>query len=81
MIIRGKDEVKHLQNLDALLGRLAEYGLRGNLEKRQLFNDRVSFCGHEIDCHGLHKTQKKIETIVNAPQPTNVSELRHSLEL
>ncbi|XP_062605742.1 uncharacterized protein K02A2.6-like [Saccostrea cucullata] len=28
MIITGKDEAEHLRNLDAVLGRLAEYGLR-----------------------------------------------------
>ena len=28
MIITGKDDAEHLQNLDAVLGRLAEYGLK-----------------------------------------------------
>ncbi|XP_062620772.1 uncharacterized protein K02A2.6-like [Saccostrea cucullata] len=79
MIITGKDEAEHLRNLDAVLGRLAEYGLRVNLDKCQFFKDKVSFCGHEIDRHGLQKTQKKIEAVVNAPQPTNVSELRSFL--
>lgn len=49
------------------------------LDKCQLFKDRVSICGPEIDRYGLHKTQKKIEPVVNALQPTNVSELRSLL--
>lgn len=65
--------------MDAVLSRQAEYGLRVVLDKCQLFKDRVSICGPEIDRYGLHKTQKKIEPVVNALQPTNVSELRSLL--
>ena len=42
---------------------------------------RVQFCGHEIDSEGLHKTQEKIEAVVNAPRPENVSQLRSFLGL
>ena len=49
------------------------------MDKCQFFKNKVSFCGHEIDRHGLHKTQKKIEAVVNAPKPSNVSELRSFL--
>lgn len=42
VIITGKDEAEHL-NLDAILGRLAEYGLRVNLVKYQIFKDRVIY--------------------------------------
>lgn len=73
MIITDKDEEEHFQNLDAVFGRLTEHGLRVNLGKCQFCKDRVSFCDHEIDRHGLHKIQKKIKVVVNAPQPTNVS--------
>lgn len=76
MIITGIDDAENLEKLDAVLGRLAEYGLSVNLDKCQFFKNKNSFCGHEIDRHGLQNTQKKIETVVNAPQPTNVSELR-----
>lgn len=66
-------------HLDAVLSRQAEHGLRVDLDKCQFFKDRVSLCGPEIDRYGLHKTQKKIEPVVNALQPTNVSELRSLL--
>jgi hypothetical protein len=58
------------------IGRIQTHSEPGQVP---IFKDKVSFCGHKIERHGLHKTQKKIEAIVNAPQPTIVSELRSFL--
>ncbi|XP_056008456.1 uncharacterized protein K02A2.6-like [Ostrea edulis] len=79
MIITGTSEEEHLQNLEAVLQRLDDYNLRVNLDKCEFFRERVSYCGHEIDSEGLHKTQAKIDAVINAPKPTNVSELRSFL--
>lgn len=79
MIITGRTDEEHLRNLEAVLEKLDEHGLRANLDKCEFFKKKVTFCGHEIDEKGLHKTQKKIEAVVEAPQPTNVSELRSFL--
>ena len=79
MVITGSTEEEHLQNLDAVLSRLEEYGLRVNLDKCEFFRDKIEFCGHEIDRNGLHKTQKKIQAVLMAPVPSNVSELRSFL--
>jgi hypothetical protein len=49
MIITGKDDQEHLQNIDEVLARLEEYGLRLNLDKCQFFKDSVTFCGHIIN--------------------------------
>ena len=49
IVITGKDDQEHLQNLDKVLARLEEYGLRLNLDKCQFFKDSVTFCGHIID--------------------------------
>jgi endonuclease IV len=49
MAITGKDDQEHLQNLDKVLARLEEYGIRLNLDKCQFFKDSVTFCGHIID--------------------------------
>ena len=81
MIITGKDDQEHLQNLDEVLARLEEYGLRLNLDKCQFFKDSVTFCGHIIDRDGLHKTPDKIQVITNAPKPENVTQLKSFLGL
>jgi hypothetical protein len=76
MIITGKSNEEHLERLEKVLKRLQEAGLRANKEKCEFFKEKVVFCGHEIDANGLHKTQEKIEAVVNAPRPANVSQVR-----
>lgn len=76
MIITGAADSDHLQNVENVLRRLEEFGLRVNPEKCQFFKDSVEFCAHVIDKDGIHKTDKKIKAVVNAPIPTNVSEVR-----
>ena len=76
MIINGNTDAEHLDNLEKVLKRLQEAGLKANREKCELFKERVQYCGHEIDREGLHKTQQKIEAVVNAPQRENVSQVR-----
>ena len=79
MIITGETDEEHLENLENVLKRLQDAGLKANKEKCEFFRDRVQFCGHEIDREGLHKTQEKIEAVVCAPE--NVSQLRSFLGL
>ena len=81
MIITGKTDEEHLENLEKLLKRLQGAGLKAHKEKCEFFRDRVQFFGHEIDSEGLHNTQEKIEAVVNAPRPENVSQPRSFLGL
>ena len=81
MIVTGETDEEHLENLENVLKRLQDAGLKANKEKCEFFKDTVQFCGHEIDKEGLHKTQEKIEAVVNAPRPENVSQLRSFLGL
>ena len=57
MIIRGKDDKEHLENLEGVLKRLQANGLRASREKCEFFQTKITYCGHEVDWHGLHKTQ------------------------
>ena len=41
----------------------------------------VVYLGHKIDKNGLHPTEDKVRAVRDAPQPTNVSELRTYLGL
>lgn len=80
-IVTGQDDDTHLANLDAVLTRLEEYGLRAKRSKCEFFKDSIEYCGHKIDKHGLHKTQEKIDAVLRAPSPENVSQLRSFLGL
>lgn len=33
----------------------------------------ITWYGHKIDKYGIHKTQNKIEAVLNSPRPVNVS--------
>ena len=81
MIITGKNDAEHLQNLERVLQRLEQYGLRVNIDKCFFMKERVSYCGHEIDKSGLWKMQDKVDAVLNAPVPQNVAQLRSLLGL
>jgi len=70
-----------MRNLEAVVQRLDEYELRLRRNKCEFFKDKVSFCGHDIDAQGLHKSENKIEAVLLAPAPTDVSQLRAFLGL
>ena len=81
IILTGRDENEHLANLEAVLKRLSEFGLRVNKEKCEFFKDSIEYCGHKIDKEGLHKAQDKMDAVLKAPRPENVSQLRSFLGL
>jgi hypothetical protein len=81
MIITGKSDDEHLQNLENVLKKLQDSGLRANIEKCSFLQDSVVYCGHEISKEGLHKTKDKVEAVVNTPAPKNTTQLRALLGL
>ena len=81
IIITGTSDEDHLRNLGKVLSRLDDYGLRVNLQKCEFFKSRVSYCGHEIDADGLHKSPDKVTAVAEAPRPENVTQLRSFLGL
>ncbi|KAL0193255.1 hypothetical protein M9458_011551 [Cirrhinus mrigala] len=81
ILVTGTDDESHLQNLDATLKRLKEYGLRVRKDKCEFFQSAVEYLGHVIDASGLHTSPSKVKAIVDAPTPKNVSQLRSFLGL
>ena len=68
-------------NLRKVLERLQEHGIRAKRAKCTFLKTSVQYLGHVIGADGLHATDAKIEAIVNAPSPKNVTELRSYLGL
>ena len=81
MIITGKDDQEHLDHLEDLLKRLKEHGLRENRGKCKFFQKKITYCGHVVDQDRLHKTQEKVDAVVNAPRPENVKQVLSFLGL
>ncbi|XP_056138781.1 uncharacterized protein K02A2.6-like, partial [Lampris incognitus] len=81
ILVTGRTREEHLRNLDEVLSRLESYGVRVKRAKCDFMQEKVEYLGHLIDKEGLHPTETKVAAIVNAPQPTNVTELRSFLGL
>ena len=81
ILITGKDQEDHLKNLNAVLHRLEEHGLRLRKDKCTFMEPTVTYLGHMIDSQGIHPTDEKTKAIQEAATPCNVSELRSYIGL
>ena len=59
-----------------MLSRLATAGMKLKSDKYSLLLQEVEYLGHKISAMGLKPTTVKVQTIVQAPQPTNVTQLK-----
>ena len=78
IIVTGKDDNDHVKNLKSVLQRLSDWGVRLKKSKCTFMKDNVEYLGFKIDKVGIHPTESKVSAIIDAPAPTNKSEL-HSL--
>ena len=81
ILITGANREEHLRNLEKVLSRLQEYGVRVNANKCVFLQSSVEYLGHTIDAEGLHTSPKKVQAIQEAPTPHNQQELRSFLGL
>ena len=79
VLISGSTEQEHLDRLNRILALMAERGVRVAKEKCGFQQCEVSYLGHMIEKNGLHPLKNKVEVIVNAPAPTNTTELKSFL--
>ena len=49
--------------LEEVVRRLQVHGLRANKAKCEFFKEKVTFCGHDIDSHGLRNSPEKVESV------------------
>ena len=71
ILVSGKNDQDHLKNLNEVLTRLKQAGLRLKMEKCKFMKPSVEYLGYRVDMHGLHAIEKKVEAIKNAPAPEN----------
>ena len=81
ILVTGADDDEHFHNLEEVLVRLGNHGIRVKSSKCTFFQDSVEYLGHKITSEGLHTTTKKVEAVRLAPAPKNQRELRSFLEL
>ncbi|XP_064464403.1 uncharacterized protein K02A2.6-like isoform X2 [Ornithodoros turicata] len=81
LLITGSTPEEHLANLDAVLKRLVERGIRVKRNKCYFFEDSLEYLGHVISASGIHTSPEKVKAIVEAPRPVNKQQLRSLLGL
>lgn len=81
ILITGANKDQHKHRLYTVLQRLDDAGLTVQMSKCEFFKDEISYLGHVIDRYGIRKSLDKVKAILQAPKPTNVSQLQSFLGL
>ncbi len=79
ILVSGRDDEAHLDNLQEVLARLQGEGLRLKLPKCTFMAPEVTYCGQRVDKEGVRPVQEKVEAISKAPAPTSASQLKSYL--
>ena len=75
LIIIGENDEEHLQNLESVLTRLSEYGIRLKKSKSSLIKSEVEYFAFTVSKDGIQPSPQKVKAMLNVADPENVKEL------
>ncbi|KAJ7997967.1 hypothetical protein DPEC_G00217650 [Dallia pectoralis] len=70
LLVMGRDETEHLMNLDRVLQRLQENGLRVKKAKCDFGKTQIEYLGHTLDGKGVYPSKDKrteLEPLFSTP--------------
>ena len=79
IVICGRSEEDFISNYEAVLHRLADYGLRCNPSKCVVGVSETHILGHVVNGSGVAMGPERIEEVLNIPMPRTTRELRRFL--
>ena len=79
ILVTGRSDQEHNANLDAVMHRLKQFGLRLNKQKCKFMPTSAQYLGHIIDESGVRPVPSNVESIVNTETPKNEKMLRSYL--
>lgn len=79
IVVFSKTVDQHITDLETVLGRLEQSGLKLKAKKCQFFSKEVTILGHTVSQNGIKPDLTMIEAVKRIPRPTNNSELRKFL--
>ena len=79
ILITCKTDEEHVQTLETVFDKLKEANVRLKFAKFQFIKPSLVFLGHCISEYGLIPVKDKVDAIVNAPEPSNTTELKSFL--
>ena len=71
ILVSGSNDEEHLANLEEVLKRLSEHGLRLKQKKCAFMVNEVVYLGQKINSQGIQPIQEKVRAIADAPSPKN----------
>jgi len=81
IIIWSNSLAEHEKNVHTVLEALHTAHLYVNPDKTHLFCTEINFLGHHISVHSIEADNKKVDQILNWPQPKSPTEVRGFLGL
>ncbi|CAC5366945.1 unnamed protein product [Mytilus coruscus] len=79
ILVTESSKSEHLDNLETVLSKLQESGMRLIKDKCVFLAPEVVYLGHIIDQHGIYPVESKVKAITEATEPKNVTELKSYL--
>ncbi|XP_026289200.2 uncharacterized protein K02A2.6-like, partial [Frankliniella occidentalis] len=79
ILVTGRTRQEHDGRLHEVLKRISDKGLRVNAKKCQFHKSELEYLGFKLDSTGRQPMRKRVAAILDAPPPTDVSELRSFL--
>ena len=79
-ILAVSNSVETLKNLvEEIFKKLNEHNVKVNLDKCEFLVEKINYLGHELNSEGLRPSSQKLDAIVNAPSPKDISQLQSFL--
>ena len=75
ILVTGSSRQEHVANLEAVLARLQQYGIRLRKEKCRFFQQSLEFLGYTLSTDGVRPSEKKVSDVQAMPAPQNVKQL------
>ncbi len=79
ILIGGSTKEECEKNLITVVERLKKFNVRINQKKCQLFKSKVLYLGHQISKERIEPNSEKVEAILNAPIPKDITQLQSFL--
>lgn len=76
IVVTGPTRQAHLANLNEVFKRFSDAGLKLRADKCDFFKKDITFLGHILNGQGLSKTKERVDAVINAPAPRNITEVR-----
>ena len=79
ILISGRDDSEHLQNIEKVFQVLKDLGVTVNKKKYTFFAKEIEYVGFILDKNGVHVNQNKVKAINELPEPKDLKQLQSFL--